>query len=383
MRALILDDDPAIGRLIRTIADPIGFATELTTHVPEFRSHYEIGLPDLILLDLQIGNTDGIEELRFLSGKGYRNPLILMSGFDDRVLATTESLARSLGLMPVAALSKPVRVDHLKRILEQIKATTEPLSEDQLLKAVQRNELVLEYQPIVTRERTKILWLEALVRWQHPHRGRLPPDRFISIAERSIEVIDAVTEWVVVNAAAQYRHLRNAGLTAPMAVNISGRNLREVTFPDRIHDLLCEAKVPAGHFCLELTETAASMDPVRTMDILSRLRLKGVQLAIDDFGTGYSSLKQLRQLPFSALKIDRSFVADVTTSRDSLAIVKSSIDLARNMQLESIAEGIETEEVATCLGNLGVDALQGYLIARPLPAGQVSEWLNRQSLGKS
>ena len=110
MRALVLDDDPAIGRLIRTIAAPVGFATELTTREPEFRAGYEVSIPDLILLDLQIGETDGIEQLRFLSEKGYRNPLILMSGFDDRVLATTEGLARSLGLAPVAALSKPRKV---------------------------------------------------------------------------------------------------------------------------------------------------------------------------------------------------------------------------------------------------------------------------------
>jgi len=383
MRALVLDDDPAIGRLIRTIAAPVGFATELTTREPEFRAGYEVSIPDLILLDLQIGETDGIEQLRFLSEKGYRNPLILMSGFDDRVLATTEGLARSLGLAPVAALSKPVRAEQLKRILEQVKATMEPLSEDQVLNAVRRNELVLEYQPIVTRERTKILWLEALVRWEHPHRGRLSPDRFIPIAERTSEVMDAVTDWVIATAARQYGSLRDIGLVAPMAVNISGKNLHDVRFPDRVHDRLREAKVPAGDFCLELTETATSMDPVRTMDILSRLRLKGVKLALDDFGTGYSSLKQLRQLPFSALKIDRSFVADVTTSRDSLAIVKSTIDLARNMELESVAEGVETEEAAACLGTLGAGALQGYLIARPLPGDQVSAWLSRRSLGKN
>jgi EAL domain-containing protein (putative c-di-GMP-specific phosphodiesterase class I) len=119
------------------------------------------------------------------------------------------------------------------------------------------------------------------------------------------------------------------------------------------------------------------------MDILSRLRLKGLELALDDFGTGYSSLKQLRQLPFSALKIDRSFIADMATSRDSLAIIKSTIDLARNMELESVAEGVETEADAACLSALGIDASQGFLIARPLPADQVPAWLTSQSLGRN
>ena len=383
MRALVLDDDPAIGRLVRTIADPVGFVTELTTDAAQFRSRYETETPDVILLDLQIGQTDGIEELRFLSNQGYRNSLVLMSGFDSRVLATTEHLARSMGLRPVAALSKPVRADHLRRVLRQIRATLEPVSEDQLMEAVRNDELVLEYQPIVSQDRTKIRWLEALVRWDHPQHGRLAPDRFIPIAERSVKGIDALTDWVVAAAARQYCQLRDAGLVTPIAVNMSGKNLHDLNLADRIHECLRQADVPAGHFCVELTETAAALDPARTMEILTRLRLKGVHLALDDFGTGYSSLKQLRQLPFSALKVDRSFVADVTTSRDSLAIIRSTIDLARNMELETVAEGVETEEAATCLAALGVDALQGYLIARPLPSGQLATWLSARSFGKS
>ena len=383
MRALVLDDDPAFGRLVRTIADPVGFVTELTTDAAQFRSRYETDTPDVIVLDLQIGQTDGVEELRFLSNQGYRNSLVLMSGFDNRVLATTEHLARSMGLRPVAALSKPVRADDLSRVLQQIKATLEPASEDQIMEAVRNDELVLEYQPIVSRDRSKIRWLEALVRWDHPQHGRLAPDRFIPIAERSVRAIDALTDWVVAAAARQHRQLRDVGLVAPIAVNVSGKNLNDVNLVDRICDRLEEASVPAGQFGVELTETAAALDPAKTMEILTRLRLKGVHLALDDFGTGYSSLKQLRQLPFSALKVDRSFVVDLTTSRDSLAIVRSTIDLARNMELESVAEGVETEEAAACLAALGVDALQGYLIARPLPSGQLAAWLSTRSFGKS
>jgi EAL domain-containing protein (putative c-di-GMP-specific phosphodiesterase class I) len=382
MRALVLDDDPAIGRLVRTIADPVGFVTELTTNALQFRSSYKTDLPDVVLLDLQIGETDGVEQLRFLSGEGYRNPLVLMSGFDDRVLATTEHLARSMGLRAVAALSKPLRAADLTRVLDQIKMTLEPVSEGQVLEAVRNDELLLEYQPIVSRDdRTKVCWLEALVRWDHPLHGRLAPDRFISIAERSVKVMDALTDWVVTAAAKQHRALLEGGLIAPMAVNVSGKNLNDVSFVDRIFNRLQAASVPPGQFGVELTETAAGMDPAKTMDILARLRLKGIHLALDDFGTGYSSLKQLRQLPFSALKIDRSFIADLTTSRDSLVIVKSIIDLARNLELETVAEGVETEEAATCLSTLGVTALQGYLIARPLPSAELARWLSARSYG--
>lgn len=383
MRALVLDDDPAIGRFVRKIADPVGYVTELTTDGGQFRSSYKTCVPDLVLLDLQVGDSDGVEQLRFLSSEGYPNLLVLMSGFDDRVLATTEHLARSMGLRAMAALSKPLRAIDLKLVLEQIREMLEPVSEEQVMDAVRNDELLLEYQPIVSRDRTEVRWLEALIRWNHPRHGRLTPDSFISIAERSEKAIDALTDWVVAAAAKQHRQLRDVGLVAPIAVNVSGKNLNDVSFVDRVCDRLREANVPPGQFAIELTETAAALDPAKTMDILARLRLKGIHVALDDFGTGYSSLKQLRQLPFSALKIDRSFVADLTTSRDSLVIVKSIIDLARNLELKSVAEGVETEEAAACLASLGADAMQGYLIARPLPSDQLAAWLNARALGKS
>lgn len=381
MRALVLDDNPAIGRLVRNIAAPLGFATELTTCGEEFRSRYETGIPDVILLDLRIGDSDGVEQLHFLSGEGYRNPIILISGVDERVLATTEHLARGLGLTPVAALSKPIRAGDLAQVLQKISGAPQLVSRAQVLDAVRQDQLVLEYQPVVSCARASLRWLEALVRWDHPERGRIAPDRFIPVAERSYEVMDAVTDWVVTAAAREYGRLRERGLVAPMAVNISGRNLHDPSFPDRVQERLHTASMPAEHLCIELTESAAAMNPSQTMEILTRLRLKGVALALDDFGTGFSSLKRLRQLPFSALKIDRSFVADLTSSRDSFAIVKSTIDLARNMELESVAEGVETEAAQACLKTLGADAVQGYLITRPLPADQVPGWLSRRSLG--
>jgi EAL domain-containing protein (putative c-di-GMP-specific phosphodiesterase class I) len=152
-------------------------------------------------------------------------------------------------------------------------------------------------------------------------------------------------------------------------------NLHDLSFPDRVAGLLAEGGMPASQLCLEITETAASLDAARMMDVLTRVRLKGMQLAIDDFGTGYSSLKALRQLPYSEIKIDQSFISDLTTSSDSRAIVKSIVDLAANMEMETIAEGVETEETARLLEQLNVDALQGFLIARSMPIEEVPAWL--------
>ena len=161
----------------------------------------------------------------------------------------------------------------------------------------------------------------------------------------------------------------------PIAVNVSPECVLDRGFPDRLERLLLRGGIPPQQLCLEIIETAAFHDPIQSADILARIRLKGVELTIDDFGTGYSSLKLLRQMPFSAIKIDRSFVIDMLSARDSAIIVKTIIDLARTMDLQSIAEGVETEAAARSLETLGVGFLQGYLTGRPMPVEQIPVWL--------
>jgi EAL domain-containing protein (putative c-di-GMP-specific phosphodiesterase class I) len=195
------------------------------------------------------------------------------------------------------------------------------------------------------------------------------------MAESDTTTMDALTEWVVGAAVDAYQALAKLGISVPLAVNVSAQNLHDLSLPDRLEQRLRAGGMPARHLCLELTETAAFENAAHTMDILSRMRLKGMELSIDDFGTGYSSLKMLRQMPFSEIKIDRSFVSDATTSRDSRAIVKSIIDLAANMEMACVAEGVETEETADLLEQLGVRDLQGYLIARPMPVAAIPTWL--------
>jgi EAL domain-containing protein (putative c-di-GMP-specific phosphodiesterase class I)/DNA-binding CsgD family transcriptional regulator len=171
-----------------------------------------------------------------------------------------------------------------------------------------------------------------------------------------------------------YQVLSAVGITVTLSVNISAQNLHDLTFPDRIAQRLQDGGMPARHLCLEITETAAFKDTARTMDILARLRLKGIQLSIDDFGSGYSSLKMLRQMPFTEIKIDQSFIKDLMTSRDSRTIAKSIMDLAANMGMACVAEGIETEEIAAALKQMGTCGLQGYFFGRPMPVEAVHPW---------
>ena len=375
MRLLVLDDDEATGRLVSRIASVAGFAATATTTVVEFAAECETALPDVVVLDLQLGDADGVEQLRALASLHFSGSLILMSGFDKRVLATAGELARTFGLSVTGMLGKPVDIPEFRQVLAGIQARMAPLSAQRLSQAIQAGEMRLEYQPIVTRQERSLCKLEALVRWRHPELGLVEPDRFIPVAEGDPGVINVLTDWVIVTAIRDHAWMRSAGAAVPIAVNVSPRNLRDLAFPDRVGHLLKDAGMPPDQLCFEITETAAFHDAAETMDILTRIRLKGIQLAIDDFGIGYSSLKLLRQMPFSALKIDRTFVADLVTSRDSRAIVQCIVDLADNMEMQSIAEGVETEAIAVMLRDMGVDCLQGYLFARPMPVEQLPAWL--------
>jgi EAL domain-containing protein (putative c-di-GMP-specific phosphodiesterase class I) len=194
------------------------------------------------------------------------------------------------------------------------------------------------------------------------------PDRFVPVAEGNPELSDTLTFWAIEQAAQCQRALMVSGLDLQIAVNVSAVNLRDLQFPDLALEVVRRAGAKASRIVLELTETATFQDPRRTADVLRRLRAMGFEPALDDFGTGYSTLKVLKQMPFSALKIDRCFIADLLVSRDSAAIVQATIDMARHMELRTVAEGIETEEIAAALCAMGIDALQGYHIGHPMPA---------------
>ncbi len=375
MRVLVFDDDDAIGRLVVRIATMSGMDAIAVTDAKAFAEHLQSDSPRVVLLDLQLGGTDGVEQMRVLADRQYTGALVLMSGYDTRVLATARAVGQSLGLKVERVLEKPLRVAELEQVFGLLQSIEQSLSGERLLEAITNDELVLNFQPIVTRNPKALKKLEALVRWEHPVLGRIPPKDFLPIAESRVAIMDALTDWVVGAAVEAYQVLAAVGVNVPLAVNISTRNLHDLSLPDRIEQRLRAGGMPTQHLCLEITESAVFKEMGPTMDILSRMRLKGMQLSIDDFGTGYSSLKLLRQMPFSEIKIDQSFVTDVTISRDSRAIVKSIIDLATNMEMGCVAEGVETAETADLLEQLGVCDLQGFFIARPMPVEAVPAWL--------
>lgn len=373
-RVLVYDDDAAIGRLAVRVATMAGMEAVAVTEADAFNESLASFAPQVVLLDMQLGSTDGIEQLRLLADRHFDGLLVLMSGFDVRVLGTARVLGQNLGLKIEGVLEKPLRVAQLEEVLQRVDYVGQAPSAGRLMQAIANEELNLDFQPVISRHPKELKKLEALVRWDHPMIGRISPDTFLPIAENDTQVLDAMTDWIVSSAVEAYQILTQLGMTVPIAVNMSTQSLHDLNLPDRLEQRLRAGNMPPQHMCLEITESAAFKDAAITMDILSRVRLKGMPLSIDDFGIGYSSLRMLRQMPFTEIKIDRSFVSDMTTSRDSRAIVKSIIDLAANMDMGCVAEGVETEETATLLEQLGRCDIQGFLIAHPMPIEAVPAW---------
>jgi EAL domain-containing protein (putative c-di-GMP-specific phosphodiesterase class I) len=239
-------------------------------------------------------------------------------------------------------------------------------------RALARQKLRLVYQPKVSLKDGRLTRVEALVRWDDPERGPVSPSRFVPLAEKH-GLIDQLTEWGLKTTLNQWKVWREQGLETRLAFNISAISLQRLDFPDMVERLCREMKVPTDRLVLELTE-GATQQFVKLMDTLTRFRIKGIGLAIDDFGTGYSSLLQLRQLPFTELKIDRCFVADLPAAHDSRLIVKTIIDLAHGLGLVATAEGVETIEQLRLIRELGCDVVQGFLIAPPLEPGELISW---------
>jgi EAL domain-containing protein (putative c-di-GMP-specific phosphodiesterase class I) len=244
----------------------------------------------------------------------------------------------------------------------------------ELRRAIEQEQLVLHFQPKAELESGCVVGVEALVRWIHPERGFIPPGDFISIAERS-GLIKPLSRYVVAAALRQCGAWRKQGLDLHVAVNLTIPDLLDLELPDLIAGLLTENQVRPDQLELEITESTILADPFRVRQVLTRLNELGLRIAIDDFGTGYSSLAYLRRLPVQTIKIDRSFVMEMCENANDATIVRSTIELGRNLGLDVVAEGVETQETWDALRRHGCTLAQGYLISKPLPADELQALL--------
>jgi EAL domain-containing protein (putative c-di-GMP-specific phosphodiesterase class I) len=247
-----------------------------------------------------------------------------------------------------------------------------------LRQAIARREIILYYQPQVAIATGEVTGFEALARWRHAQRGWIPPGEFIPVAER-MGLIRPLTACLVELAFRQLAEWQASGISIPVAVNVSMRNLLDPRFPSSLRDILAAGDVEARRMKLEITESALMTEPGRVLETMNELRGMGFGFSIDDFGTGYSSLAYLQRLPVEEIKIDRSFVGELATNAGSAAIVRATIELAGGLGLDVVAEGVEDEGTLQRLGRLGCSTAQGFFLSRPMPASEVKGWLSEWS----
>jgi EAL domain-containing protein (putative c-di-GMP-specific phosphodiesterase class I) len=380
-RLLMIDDEPAFGRLVKKIAQESGFEVVVTDDPDSFVKTARLWRPTVIVLDLKMPGTDGIQLLRILAADKCAAHIVLSSGAEGKILESAMQLGRERGLNISEALPKPIRAETLRERLAGFKRMPKLQLSADLARALSTDQLFLEYQPKLDCRRARITGVEALVRWDHPSKGIIQPDQFIAMAEE-VGLINRLTDRVVAAAATQAARWRTDGLAIEVAVNISARDLEDLDLPERLEQHCRDQGLDPQLMTLELTETGAMRQAVQMMDVLTRLRLKGFKLSIDDFGTGYSSLVQLQKMPFSEIKIDASFVMQMQANQGCRVIVEIVIDLARKLGLACVAEGVEEEAALHSLREMGCDAVQGFHLCRPLSAVRVADFVREYGSGQ-
>jgi EAL domain-containing protein (putative c-di-GMP-specific phosphodiesterase class I) len=382
---MVVDDDAFMLKLVGLMLANLGFGRVtpcLSGQMALQCMDDPAGLPELIILDLNMPDMDGLRFVRHLVERQYGGCLILASGENERMLQTAESLVRANRISLLGRLHKPVMREALTALLAQWTsrpsvrpAQSKPAySADAVRAAIAGGELVNYYQPKVLVATGEVKGVEALVRWRHPVDGMVYPDQFIGVAEEH-GLIHDLTRAVLGEALIQARLWRDRGMALRMAVNVSMDDLASLDFPELVAGQAAIAGVAPEDVVLEVTESRLMKDLKTPLEVLARLRLKRFSLSIDDFGTGHSSLAQLRNFPFDELKVDRGFVHGACRDKTLRAIFDASLGLATNLGMDIVAEGVEDRDDWDFLRRTGCRLAQGYFIARPMPADDLPAWL--------
>jgi EAL domain-containing protein (putative c-di-GMP-specific phosphodiesterase class I)/FixJ family two-component response regulator len=384
IRILVLDDESFMLKLLNRILANLGFTSVILCDSGRaaLESIDANSRPNLILLDLNMPEMDGIEFVRHLVERHYVGSLILVSGEDERMLQTAEKLVQAHKIPILGHLHKPVTPESLSLLLDK---WTPPSKSSQgipkkiyhaeeLRAALDNHELINYYQPKVAVASGEVIGVETLVRWNHPVDGIVFPDMFIGVAE-AFGLIDELTQVVFSNALAQAKAWRDAGIRLRVAVNVSMDNLASLSFLNFVAEMTAKVGIAPQDIVLEVTESRLMQDTRAPLEILTRLRLKRFRLSIDDFGTGHSSLAQLRDIPFDELKIDQGFVHRAWSDETLRAMYDASLSLARQLGMEVVAEGVEDRNDWDLLQRTGCDLAQGAFVSRPMLPGELPGWI--------
>jgi EAL domain-containing protein (putative c-di-GMP-specific phosphodiesterase class I) len=377
---IVLDDNPIEREILAAMLRASGVRAVLdagdgAAALALLRSHPAA----LVICDLSMPGMDGIEFIRAAAAQCPTVALFVISGVETKVLATARQLARKAGLNFVGAASKPVTMEQLRHAVAAARVATAPpaalalsFSTEELRGALEQGQIEVVYLPKVGVADGRLLGVEALARWRHPEHDVLGPEHFIALAERC-GLIWELTLHVMRQAIGQAARWRAAGLPLPVAINIPAVGVGGLAFPDVLAGVVQQAGLDPSAVTLELTETQLA-DSTEIYDVVARLRLKGFALSIDDYGIGNSGLEQLRRLPFTELKIDRSLVHGAADDSELRAILESCIHLGRRLDMRVVAEGVERHEDWQLLAALDCESAQGFLISPPIPGGHIPAW---------
>jgi len=400
LKVLILDDNNLTARAIANVAEFIGLTAKVTSDFQSFLEIFQQWEPEYLVIDLIMPDMDGVEVLGELGRMGVDAQLIITSGAGQQLLHAAARSAGAHGLNVLGILPKPFNPKAFRDLInaepintadntfgKQLRAESQvnTLSVAELEQAINARDIYMVYQPKVSCISGALTGVEALARWEHPEKGFISPEEFIPLAEQN-DLIDRLTLQVFEQALAFLTQLQSAdsafishNRTLLLSVNISAVSLKNLTLFKQIEMLCASYNIKPDQLILELTETAAMDDPVMSLDILTRLRLRGFRLSIDDFGTGFSSMLALVRMPFSEVKVDKTFVMTSADSRESRLVIKAIIELAHSLNMQVAAEGIENNQALDLLRKMGCDQAQGYFIGRPMLPDAFIDWSSKSS----
>ncbi|WP_439886104.1 EAL domain-containing response regulator [Pseudomonas sp. MBLB4123] len=384
---LIVDDSELQRRFIAEQCRTLGIADIVEAvdgfdAIAQLRSNPRI---EAVILDLEMPGMDGVQVLHEMAKLGLAPPVVLATARESELLNVVESMGKTLGLRLLGGLQKPIVQEQLLSCLGRVVATPSgpgpvergipelKLTEQDVLRALQEKAFVAHFQPKVRLIDGGLQGVEALVRWQHPEHGVLAPGHFIGFIEAS-QYISALTLHMLDTSLRHCRRWHAAGLPLGFSLNLSALSLADTRLADAIVDRVRVSGIAPGFVTLEITESALMTDLGITLGTLARLRLKGFGLSIDDYGTGFSCMLQLSRMPCTELKVDRAFVNGASQTRHLRILLESTLDIARKLNLNVVAEGVESLEDWQLLRELGCAEAQGYFVAKPMLGDTLPAW---------